>query len=294
MSIHPSGVLPVTVNYHVWPTCNYQCAFCFATFNDVPVPLAKDDSLRLVRCLAEAPPIFGRYKIDKLTFAGGEPTLCPHLPDLLNATRERGLVPSLVTNGTGVTADFLKQAAQSLDWVALSIESAREGTNLALGRGFGNHVRNTLAVVERLRVYPHIRIKLNTVVTALNWREDMHWLIRAVRPERWKVLQAVAIAGQNDGKIEALKVTREQFDNFLRRHADLNPVGEHEDEILGSYLMVDPSGRFFGNATGRHVYSRPVLEVGVDAAVRETGWSPDKFVDRGGVYEWRSTSEARR
>jgi len=47
----------------------------------------------------------------------------------------------------------------------------------------------------------------------------------------------------------------------------LLPVVEDNDAMRGSDAMVDPLGRLFGNATGRHVYSRPVVEVGVDLAL---------------------------
>ncbi len=56
--------------------------------------------------------------------------------------------------------------------------------------------------------------------------------------------------------------------------------------MRGSYVMVDPLGRFFGNATGRHVYSQPILDVGVDAALAQVGFVPTKFEARGGTYAW--------
>ncbi len=66
----------------------------------------------------------------------------------------------------------------------------------------------------------------------------------------------------------------------------LGPVAEGNDDMQGSYVMVDPLGRFFGNATGRHVYSAPILEVGVEAALAQVGVSTAKFEARGGRYTW--------
>jgi radical S-adenosyl methionine domain-containing protein 2 len=46
--------------------------------------------------------------------------------------------------------------------------------------------------------------------------------------------------------------------------------------------MVDPQGRFFDSTSGTHHYSRPILEVGLDAAFSEVSFSQDKFQQRSG------------
>lgn len=244
---------------------------------------------RAPRLLLDTAPLLSRYRIDKLTFAGGEPTLVPFLPELLHETRQVGLVSTLVTNGSTLTSEFLAKAAPSPDWVALSIESPSERTNAELGRGFGSHVRTTRAAVDRLRDQGCIRLKLNTVVTSLNWQEDLHELVTWVRPERWKVFQATRIEDQNGTTIGNYAVSGEQFAEFCARHADLDPVCESSDAIRGSYLMIDPRGRFFGNAQGHHVYSDPIAKVGIEEAVRQVGWSPLAFLARGGSYLWRTS-----
>ena len=71
--------LPPSVNFHLWEPCNMRCRFCFATFQDVRqsvLPkghLPREDALRVTEALAE--------HFEKITFAGGEPLLCPWLPD---------------------------------------------------------------------------------------------------------------------------------------------------------------------------------------------------------------------
>lgn len=288
MSPFDVPLVPVTVNLHITPVCNYHCGFCYAVFAGLKAARGPEPWFDVIDLLASAPPLLGRYKIDKLTFAGGEPTLVRYLPELLRRTRERGLVPSLVTNGTRLSSAFLERSAADLDWVALSIESADEATNLRLGRGTGCHVATIRAAARQLARYPRIRLKVNTVVTSLNWQEDMHDLVRELEPARWKVLQATRIEDQNGGTIADYAVTAEQFAAFCERHADLDPVCESEASIHGSYLMIDPERRFVGNSKGRLVSSDPVLRVGVAEAVGQIDWSPDAFVERGGSYEWRT------
>jgi radical S-adenosyl methionine domain-containing protein 2 len=50
--------------------------------------------------------------------------------------------------------------------------------------------------------------------------------------------------------------------------------------------MVDPAGRFFENSTGSLFYSQPILEVGVHTAYEEAHPDSEKFLKRGGLYDW--------
>ncbi len=59
---------------------------------------------------------------------------------------------------------------------------------------WGDHVARSLSLFDRLHQYG-IRVKLNTVVTRLNYQEDMSAFVRRVRPERWKVFQVLPVDG---------------------------------------------------------------------------------------------------
>lgn len=52
--------------------------------------------------------------------------------------------------------------------------------------------------------------------------------------------------------------------------------------MLGSYIMVDPMGRFFRNRVGAggYDYSPPILQVSVAQAFAQMGWSALKFERR--------------
>lgn len=278
--MNPSPI--AAVNFHINKACNAHCRFCFATFGDVRGQSGTEVAVGVIDALAEA-------GCQKLNFAGGEPTLRRDLPQLLRRARAHGLTTSIVTNGFRLDP-LLSEHAGALHWVGLSVDSGVERVQEALGRGMGDHVAQALRQAERCRALG-IRVKLNSVVTALTWEEDMSPLVRAMAPERWKVFQVLPMAGQNDGKVEPLLIDDAQFGAFVARHAhlaaeSLAPVIEDNDAMRGSYVMVDPLGRFFGNATGRHVYSRPILEVGVEAALAEVGFVPEKFDARGGRYAW--------
>ena len=275
-------VQPISINYHLYKPCNAHCRFCFATFRDVQGCLSLTDARRLLAILREAGG-------QKLNFAGGEPTLYPHIGELVVYAKELGFTTSMVTNGARLDA-LLDEHHTALDWVGLSVDSGREDVQQALGRGRGNHVVQTIALADRARSLG-VRVKLNTVVTALTWQEDMSELVRQMQPERWKAFQVLPVRGQNDGSVEDLLISGKQFAAFLAQHNHLaaegfRPIAEDNDAMRGSYLMIDPLGRFFDNIGGIHRYSQPILDVGIDQALRQVGFSPEKFRMRGGLYDW--------
>jgi len=221
---------------------------------------------------------------EKINFAGGEPTLHRGLGALVREAKSVGFTTSLVTNGSRLS-NLLESHGDALDWVGLSVDSGDERTQLALGRGDGRYVARAIRLAEEARLVG-VRIKLNTVVTAMNWAEDLHGLVRAMQPERWKVFQVLRVVGQNDGSVEPLLITREMFDAFLLRHRDLQPIAESNEAMLDSYAMIDPLGRFYGDTGGVHRVSEPILEVGVEAALASVGFDSRKLAARGGLYSW--------
>lgn len=281
-----------SVNYHLWQPCNMRCGFCFAAFQDIPrelVPnghLSREDSLTMVDALADA----GFLKIN---FAGGEPTLCPWLPDLIHRAKERRMTTSVVTNGSRITPEWLQLVGGTLDWTALSIDSVEPGTLSRTGRVTRSGPmsdRDYLEIIRNLREH-RIRVKINTVVTQENLLEDLADFIIKANPERWKLLQVLPVGGQNDGKVNAFLIDGEDFCRYVRRNRWVEEYGitvipETNDLITGSYVMVDPAGRFFDNTAGAHTYSSPITEVGVEAALQKVAADPSKFLSRNGLYDW--------
>lgn len=272
----------VAVNFHLIKACDSKCDFCYATFRDTVGQLSHDDARRLIDRLVAA----GTRKI---TFAGGEPTLHRDIAGLIVHAKAAGLVTGIVTNGSRLHS-LLDTAADALDWVALSVDSSDEGTQFALKRGRGDHIART-RVLAALCHQLGVRLKLNTVVTALNWQEDMSALVEEIRPDRWKVFQVLPVDGQNDGAVEPLLITSAQFAAFKQRHQHLHErackvVFEDNDAMTNSYVMIDPLGRFYGNSNGTHCESAPILDAGVFPSLAQVGFQLDKLKERGGVYDW--------
>jgi len=282
-----------SVNFHLWEPCNMRCKFCFATFQDVKrtiLPaghLPKEQAIEVVIQLAE-------IGFEKITFAGGEPTLCPWLPDLISTAKDANLTTMIVSNGSQLTDTFLEKNKNKLDWIAISIDSLNDETNLVTGRAIAGNkplkIDYYLSLVDRIKQYGY-GLKINTVVHSKNFKEDMSVFIRYAKPKRWKVMQVLPIEGQNDLKIDNLIISESQFQFFLDTHNGLknitNIVPELNSDMKGSYVMVDPAGRFFDNTTGTHNYSKSILEIGSRLAIQQVNYDFSKFVSRGGIYDWQ-------
>jgi radical S-adenosyl methionine domain-containing protein 2 len=282
-----------SVNFHLWEPCNMRCKFCFATFLDMKqtiLPkghLPKEQSLEVVRQLAAA-------GFQKITFVGGEPTLCPWLIELIQEAKKLGMNTGIVTNGTRLTADYLSELRPYLDWIGLSVDSLNEETNVSIGRAItGKKALNRNHYYELVELINSFRflLKINTVVNRLNLEENLSEFIRRSKTSRWKVFQVLPIEGENDRFIRNFEISSYEFDAYLQRHSELGEilVPERNEVMKGSYAMVDPAGRFFENSTGALQYSQPILTVGVKEAYRQSHPSAQKFFDRGGVYDWDNT-----
>ncbi|WP_294332607.1 viperin family antiviral radical SAM protein [uncultured Chryseobacterium sp.] len=284
------GKIP-SVNYHLWEPCNMRCKFCFATFQNAKniVPkghIGKEQSIRLVREI-------GNAGFEKITFAGGEPTLCPWISDLIYTAKESGMTTMMVTNGTGLDDDFLISNQGKLDWIILSIDSILDDTNINSGRAVAgkrpldfNTYKNLIDEIER---YGY-QLKINTVVHRLNYQENITELIQYAQPERWKVFQVLPIKGENDKHIDEFIISEEQFFHFMNTHRPLKESGimitENNSEMKDSYVMIDPAGRFFTNKNGIQEYSDPIIETGIEQAYEQMNYNYKKFIGRGGLYQW--------
>jgi radical S-adenosyl methionine domain-containing protein 2 len=287
--------IPLAVNWHFWPWCNYGCKFCFARFEDIPRAdrLPKEIAITVPEMLAAA-------GADKITFVGGEPTLCPYLGDLLAASKVVGLTTCIVSNATGLTEEFLDEWGHLIDWVGLSIDASSDELHAKIGRGMrgdlarqrSHHLELAKQVWESC-TQRGIRMKLNTVVCKANLKDDMSTLVMELKPERWKIFEVLPVEGQNDGDVDDMLLEEGEFNSWVERHkwvADegIQFVPESNELMRGSYAMLDALGRFYSNTEGGHTYGPSILDVGVIRAWEENYFLEERFHERGGIYEWNS------
>lgn len=232
----------------------------------------------------------GESGITKLNFVGGEPLLHPRVKDFAMFAKRVGMTVSLVTNASLLSDRKIHELRPHVDWIGVSIDSCGEETEAELGRGKGNHVANAKRACASI-VNAGLKLKVNTVVTRLNFSEDMRPLIAQLHPLRWKVFQMLVVEGQNDSYSEALMPTAREFEAFrhvnerLLLDSGLPPTFESGEEMINSYLMLGPDGSVISNSDHRYRYEplEAALGKGLSEFVDGTA-----YLARGGKYEWSS------
>ncbi len=273
-----------------------KCKFCFATFNDLGVVKHNlENSKKIISEIA-------KNGFTKITFAGGEPTLIKELPEIVKYAKELGLITTIVTNGAKLSEELLlRKLAPYLDWVALSIDTLNDELNIKSGRAInGGNTAITepffVELIEKLKQL-NIRVKINTVVSNYNWKEDMNAFISSVKPDRWKVLQALKVDGQNDLFQDNFEITDTQFKKYLIRNRSallsINNAIEKVELIKGSYLMISPEGTLYDNTGKAYTYSEPIIKIGLSQALKQINFDKSKFIERGGYYNYENKNKMR-
>ncbi|XP_006153527.1 radical S-adenosyl methionine domain-containing protein 2 [Tupaia chinensis] len=282
--------IPVSVNYHFTRQCNYKCGFCFHTAKTSFV-LPLEEAKRGLLLLKEA-------GMEKINFSGGEPFLQDrgeYLGQLVKFCKAELSLPSvsIVSNGSLIRERWFQNYGDYLDILAISCDSFDEEVNVLIGRGQGkkNHVENLQKLRTWCRDY-RVAFKINSVINRFNVEEDMNEQIRALNPVRWKVFQCLIIEGENSGEdalreAERFVISDAEFEGFLARHRGVPClVPESNQKMKDSYLILDEYMRFLNCQNGRKDPSRSILDVGVEEAIKFSGFDEKMFLKRGGKYVW--------
>lgn len=285
----------LVINWHITEACNYSCKYCYASWKRADKEVVHHSS-DVVKMLEDLHNFFSpenqfnplRQVMDwqsvRLNLAGGEPLLYPsRVLDIVRTARKIGFSTSLITNASCLTLELARTLAPELSVLGVSIDSASERKNLLIGRSEKGGVTlspKTMSQVltEARSCNPSIKVKINTVVNAINCGDEMSSLIRQLAPQRWKVLRMLPLVTTD------LSVSDVDFQGFLTRHRNLADVMCVEDnsDMVESYLMIDPQGRFFQNTPTQatYRYSRKILEIGAARAFSDINIEPEKFCAR--------------
>lgn len=283
----PAVASPIVINWHVTEACNFRCRYCYAKWQQLDSrELIRDPQATdaLIEALYKG---FANFKTTippRLNFAGGEPLL--HGGQVARAmakAKEVGFDVSVISNGSRLTADLAARIAPHLTMLGISIDAATSAANELIGRQDRSGIQLDLAkMIDRIAlmrsINPAITLKVNTVVNEVNWQEDLVPLISGLAPTRWKVLRMLPVITRE------LALSDDQFQAFVDRHRSLGSIMcvEGNDDMVQSYIMVDPHGRFFQNRIdgAGYDYSPPIIDMGALAAFNRMTWSAEKFAAR--------------
>ncbi|RPJ54849.1 MAG: radical SAM protein [Acidobacteria bacterium] len=196
-----SGDHPVAAHLVVTRRCNLSCSYCneFDTFSR-PVPF--EDLERRVDRLAQMGTAI-------ITLSGGEPLLHPELDRLVRAIRQRGILATLLTNGTLLTAERIETLNRAgLDQLQISIDQVKPDTNS----------RKCLQVLDRklrlLAEYAEFDVNINTVLGGpLGQAEDALTIAR--RAKSMGFSGTVGLIHDGTGKAIALSARQRQVQKSI-------------------------------------------------------------------------------
>ncbi|MER6937576.1 viperin family antiviral radical SAM protein [Nocardioides sp. NPDC127514] len=297
--------IEMVVNLHVTERCNYRCTYCFGKWGLLQESSAEtsawadtDEACRIMSDLAD------KFRLDRgpdclirFNFVGGEPALLPNIGDLIEYAREtlKARV-SYVSNGLMLMHRKFdaEWTVRNIDIVGISVDSSLPQTNLKIGRktrsGDAFDLGKVADRIEAVRKAAQDRnvaapvIKVNTVVSELNVGEDFENVLTAIAPDRWKILKMLPVYSSKTA------ISDDDFREFAREQRKFVPdrpdfkgviiTTEDNDEMTGSYAMVDPLARFFWYddiPENGYKYSAPMTEVSVEDAWDEVPWDQQKF-----------------
>lgn len=114
--------------------------------------------------------------------------------------------------------------------MGISCDSSNPITLKQLGRGNGKSVEKTKQIfnwIDEFNISSDKKIykKLNTVVTKLNFQEDMGFYVKSLGVQSWKIFQVLPIENENINQISNLEISKQEFEFLVERHRSLESYG---------------------------------------------------------------------
>ena len=176
-------------------SCNFDCAYCelkgAKPVDEIKNPPSVDE---IISALKEALKVHQNIDVITLT-ANGEPTLYPHLKELIAKANElKGMAKTLIlSNGSGAMDQKICEALQGLDIVKFSLDSA---------------VQSTFKKIDRNKS----GIEVNELIKAMaKFRKEFKGEL---------VLEILVVAGFNDKEVE-----------FIALNEAINEIAPHRVDV---------------------------------------------------------------
>jgi MoaA/NifB/PqqE/SkfB family radical SAM enzyme len=103
--------------------CNLACLHCLAGHGNSFRP----DLERPGRLLAAK--VIGEVGLERITWTGGEPTICPDLPDLLHIMHQNGIANTITTHGLALRDEIVNAVDPASDCLRFSFDGLRDRHN---------------------------------------------------------------------------------------------------------------------------------------------------------------------
>lgn len=245
------------VNLHLIEACNYRCRHCFAHFDKHNV-LTPETWKAIIDNAVES------GMVNSFNFAGGEPLIYPHLTSLAEYANSLGCKCSVITNGSYIDEEWIKNNASLFTTIGFSLDSFSPDTLRRIGRCDAKDRILSLDRIKKIftlikKYNPDIRIKVNTVVSAVNKDENLAELIKLhdLPVDRWKILRMAPFENECFSNAD-ITITDEEYAEYISRNLAAFGLGTIPDNVLyatdngmeivcesnlnGTYIMIDAGG----------------------------------------------------
>ncbi|PLX05375.1 MAG: radical SAM protein [Marinilabiliales bacterium] len=209
------STLPVLSEFALSYRCNLSCKFCYAGCNTSCSQHANfkevthDEARQVIKLLWED------AKVPSISFTGGEPTLVPFLPDLVQYASQLGMRVNLITNGILIDkryASILKNAG--LDSAQVSIEGPHaEIHNQLVGKeGAFERSVDALHNLQSEGIYTHCNTTLNAWNIAL--AKEMPSFVSGLGLERFSMNIIIPVGSSDENA--SLNLSYTELEQHIR------------------------------------------------------------------------------
>ncbi|AHF10308.1 MULTISPECIES: putative heme d1 biosynthesis radical SAM protein NirJ1 [Dehalobacter] len=227
-------------------TCNLQCVHCYMDSDSQKYngELTTEEARSFIDDLAE-------FHVPVLLFSGGEPLMRPDFFELAAYTAQKGIRPTLSTNGTLITPEAARRIKEiGVGYVGVSLDGlravndkfrGREGAFAAAMGGIRNCVEAGQRVGLRFTINRHNYEELDRIFDFIEAEKiDRVCFYHLVYSGRGKQMVADDITPEE---------SRQALDTIIRRTRDFEKRGLHKE-----ILTVD------NHADGVYLYLRALCE----------------------------------
>lgn len=198
--------------------CNMDCRFCFSDWREKSHVINTGEAKSAIKQLTA-------LGLEAINFTGGEPLMRHDVVELLQYAKSLGLKVIVSTNGI-LLKQYLPSISRYIDYIGLPLDSSEPiiPNSIRQTKAAINHHSLILELIDIIKNnYPHIGIKINTLVAKPNLKSIDHIgkLIDG-KVVSWKLSQFVP-ASYGLKHTKDFAITDKEYLDAVRKCRDLNP-----------------------------------------------------------------------
>ncbi len=215
---------PELMDISITNWCDKGCSFCYRNSNSGGEHMSMSDYEHILKEAVDC-------KVLQIALGGGNPNQHPNFCEIVEITRDLGIVPSYTTNGRGLSEKILKTTKKNCGAVAVSAYEPYYEMKEAIHK----------LKAKRIKTNIHFLLTSNSIDTVISWFEDP--------PNFFNYINAIIFLNYKPiGKHPSLKLIAnkhnkiDKFFNLISNQKRIK-VGFDSCSISGiaQYLDINPS-----------------------------------------------------